>query len=99
VVEQFSDVAVNRSTRVVRWGGQVVALSPREYDLLAALMDRRGAVATRLELLREVRGYQSEVSSRTVDIHVAELRRNLEPAAAEPRHILTVWKAGYRVEA
>jgi DNA-binding response OmpR family regulator len=55
-------------------------------------------VAARLELLREVWGYQAEVASRTVDIHVAELRRKLEPQPAAPRHILTVWKVGYRLE-
>jgi DNA-binding response OmpR family regulator len=84
---------------VVRRAGAVVALTPKEYDLLAALLDRRGAVAARLELLREVWGYREEVASRTVDIHVAELRRKLEPQPAAPRHILTVWKVGYRFEA
>jgi DNA-binding response OmpR family regulator len=98
VVERFGDVEVNRSTRVVRRAGAVVALTPKEYDLLAALLDRKGAVAARLELLREVWGYREEVASRTVDIHVAELRRKLEPRPAEPRHILTVWKVGYRFE-
>jgi DNA-binding response OmpR family regulator len=99
VIERFGDVEVNRSTRVVRRAGIVVALTPKEYDLLAALLDRRGAVAARLELLREVWGYREEVASRTVDIHVAELRRKLEPQPAAPRHILTVWKVGYRFEA
>jgi DNA-binding response OmpR family regulator len=98
-VERFGDVEVNRATRVVRRGGAAVALTPKEYELLAALLDRRGAVAARLELLREVWGYQAEVASRTVDIHVAELRRKLEPQPAAPRHILTVWKVGYRFEA
>ena len=97
-VERFGDVEVNRATRVVRRGGAAVALTPKEYELLAALLDRRGAVAARLELLREVWGYQAEVASRTVDIHVAELRRKLEPQPAAPRHILTVWKVGYRLE-
>jgi DNA-binding response OmpR family regulator len=55
-------------------------------------------VATRLELLRAVSGYRSEVSSRTVDIHVAELWRKLEPTPAAPRRIVTVWKVGYRLE-
>ena len=90
-------VEVNRSTRVVRRAGAAVALTPKEYDLLAALLDG-GAVATRLELLRAVSGYRSEVSSRTVDIHVAELRRKLEPTPAAPRRIVTVWKVGYRLE-
>jgi len=98
VVAHFGDVEVNRSTHVVRRAGAAVALTPKEYDLLAALMDRGGAVASRHDLLREIWGYQAEVTSRTVDIHVAELRRKLEPSPAEPRHILTVWKVGYRFE-
>jgi DNA-binding response OmpR family regulator len=95
---RFADVEVNRATRVVRRAGELVALTPKEYDLLVALVDRDGAVAPRHELLREVWGYRDEVSSRTVDIHVAELRRKLEPRPAEPRHILTTWKVGYRFE-
>ncbi len=98
VVARFGEVEVNRTTRVVRRAGAPVALTPKEYELLAALMDRGGAVAARHDLLREIWGYQAEVTSRTVDIHVAELRRKLEPSPAEPRHILTVWKVGYRFE-
>lgn len=97
-VERFGDVEVNRATRVVRRAGAVVALTLKEYDLLVALIDRRGAVATRADLLREVWGYSHEVSSRTIDIHVVELRRKLEPQPSEPRHVLTVWKVGYRFE-
>jgi DNA-binding response OmpR family regulator len=96
---RFGDVEVNRATHVVRRAGEPVPLTPKEYDLLVALVDRHGAVAPRHELLREVWGYRAEVSSRTVDIHVAELRRKLEPNPGEPRHILTVWKVGYRFEA
>jgi DNA-binding response OmpR family regulator len=74
-----------------------VALRPKEFDLLAALIQRRGDVVSRDELLHQVWGYADEVFSRTVDTHVAELRRKLEPDPARPRHILTVRKAGYRL--
>jgi len=57
-----------------------------------------GRVASRLELLREVWGYAEDVMSRTVDTHVAMLRRKLEPDAAHPRHIVTVRTFGYRIE-
>jgi DNA-binding response OmpR family regulator len=96
--ERFGDVEVNRAARVVRRAGEPVALTLKEYELLVALIDRRGAVATRADLLREVWGYSQEVSSRTIDIHIVELRRKLEPRPAEPRHFLTVWKVGYRFE-
>jgi DNA-binding response OmpR family regulator len=94
----FGDVEVDPGTHIVRRGGEPVLLRPKEYDLLLALLQRRGQVATRAELLEEVWGYSGEVYSRTVDTHVAELRRKLEENAAEPRHILTVRKTGYRIQ-
>ena len=96
--ERFGDVAVDTASRTVTRGGQPVALTPKEFDLLVALLRRRGAVAGRFELLKEVWGHQTEVATRTVDIHVAELRRKLEDDPSSPRHILTVWKAGYRLD-
>jgi two-component system alkaline phosphatase synthesis response regulator PhoP len=97
-VDRFGEVQINRASRSVARAGQPVALTPKEYDLLLALMNRRGAVTTRTELLSEVWGYQSDVSTRTVDIHVSELRKKLEKNPAEPQHILTVRKTGYRFE-
>lgn len=96
--DRFDDVEVHRASRTVERAGAPVSLSPKEYDLLLALMNRNGAVATRNELLTEVWGYQADVSTRTVDIHVSELRKKLEKKPAEPRHILTVRKTGYRFE-
>ena len=93
----FGDVRVDTGTHTVRRKGEQVLLRPKEYDLLVALLRRKGQVATRAELLEEVWGYSDEVYSRTVDTHVAELRRKLEENAAEPRHILTVRKTGYRI--
>jgi two-component system alkaline phosphatase synthesis response regulator PhoP len=97
-VERFGEIEVNPASRTVYRAGRLVALTPREFDLLLALLRRRGAAASRVELLREVWEYQSGVVSRTVDIHVAELRRKLEADPADPRHIRTVWKVGYRLE-
>jgi DNA-binding response OmpR family regulator len=77
--------------------GNAVSLTPRAFDLLIALMDRKGRVASRHDLLRDVWGYANSVTTRTVDAHVAELRRKLEADPSAPRHILTVWKVGYRL--
>jgi two-component system, OmpR family, alkaline phosphatase synthesis response regulator PhoP len=96
--EHFGTVEINPASRTVTKEGTPVALSPKEFDLLLALVRRRGAVASRVELLREVWGHRVEVMTRTVDIHIAELRRKLEHDPSQPRHILTVWKAGYRLE-
>jgi two-component system, OmpR family, alkaline phosphatase synthesis response regulator PhoP len=93
----FGDVAIDPATRIVRKKGVEVAIRPREYELLVALLRRDGQLATRSELMREVWGYDDSVMSRTVDTHVLELRRKLENDPANPRHILTVLKAGYRL--
>jgi len=96
--ERFGVIEVIPASRSVLKSGKPVPLTPKEFDLLLALLHREGAVATRMELLTEVWGYSAAVLSRTVDTHVAELRRKLESDAAAPKHILTVRKAGYRLE-
>jgi two-component system alkaline phosphatase synthesis response regulator PhoP len=96
-VERFGEVEVHPGSRLVRRRGEEVPLTPKEFDLLWALLRRRGGVAARLELLAEVWGHRAAVMTRTVDMHVAQLRRKLEDDPAEPRHIVTVWKAGYRL--
>ncbi|MEO8637271.1 MAG: response regulator transcription factor [Gemmatimonadales bacterium] len=95
----FGQVRVDQSSRSVAVAGHTVSLTPKAYELMLALIRRDGAVASRVELLREVWGSAGDVVTRTVDSHMAELRRKLEPEAAEPRHFLTVWKVGYRFEA
>lgn len=92
----FGRIAVDTRSRIVTRDGVPCALTPKAYELLLALVRREGAVVSRLDLLKEVWGYGAFVISRTVDSHVAELRRKLEDDPAEPRHILTVWKVGYR---
>jgi two-component system alkaline phosphatase synthesis response regulator PhoP len=94
----FGAVRVDPAARSVTVDGEPVALSPKAFDLLLALIRREGRVASRKELLREVWGYGPLVLSRTVDSHVAELRRRIEPDADAPRHVLTVYKAGYRFQ-
>lgn len=85
------------SRRVFRKGAEVV-LTPKEFDLLVALLGREGAVAERRQLQQEVWGYQDDVTSRTVDMHVRQLRVKLEEDPAHPVHVLTVWGLGYRLE-
>jgi DNA-binding response OmpR family regulator len=99
LAEHFGEITIERASRLVLKDGATVSLAPLEYDLLLALFDRRGAVATRHELLREVWGHQAVVVSRTVDTHILELRKKLERDPARPRHILTVRKTGYRLQA
>jgi DNA-binding response OmpR family regulator len=96
-VVTLGDLEVSPAQRAVRRRGEEVPLTPKEFDLLMALVRRNGTVAGRLELLAEVWGHRAAVMTRTVDMHVAQLRRKLEDDPADPRHIVTVWKAGYRI--
>lgn len=98
VALRFGDIEIHAASRTVRKAGQPVQLRLKEFDLLMALVARAGNVVSRVELLREVWGYRGWVATRTVDTHVAELRRKLETDPAAPRHILTIRKVGYRLE-
>ena len=95
---RFGDVIVDTSSRSVTRNSAPCALTPKAYELLLALVRRNGAVATRNELLKEVWGYSAFVTTRTVDSHIAELRRKIEHDPANPRFVKTVWKVGYRFE-
>jgi DNA-binding response OmpR family regulator len=93
----FGEVEVDAVAQVVRRRGREVALAPKEFELLLALLRHGGGVATRASLLGEVWGYDRSVTSRTVDSHVAALRRKLEADPRAPRHLVTVYKTGYRL--
>jgi len=93
----FGEIDIDFSSRTVTRCGKECALTPKAYELLLALLKREGAVAGRTELLKEVWGYGAFIMTRTVDTHIAELRRKLEKNPAEPEHIVTVWKVGYRL--
>jgi DNA-binding response OmpR family regulator len=98
IPDHFGDVSVDLETRQVRRARTAVALRPKEYELLLALLRARGRVVTRIELLREVWGYADETETRTVDTHVARLRLRLEADPSHPRHIVTVRSLGYRID-
>jgi len=97
VIYRFGNVEVNAGAREVARNGEAVELTPKEFGLLIALLRRRGAVASRIELMKEVWGHSSAIISRTVDTHIAELRRKLESDPTRPEHIRTVRKSGYRL--
>jgi two-component system, OmpR family, alkaline phosphatase synthesis response regulator PhoP len=96
--ERFGDVIVDRGSRTVTKGGDQVSLSRKEFDLLLTLLDRPNIVVSRLELTRAVWGYADSVITRTIDTHIAELRRKLEDNPHEPEHILTAPTIGYRLK-
>ena len=84
---------IDSGRREVSVDGNEVQLAPKEFDLLWELLDHRGLVLTRDQLLERVWGYTFAGDTRTVDVHVGQLRRKLGPACP----IVTVWGVGYKV--
>jgi two-component system alkaline phosphatase synthesis response regulator PhoP len=92
----FGDVAVDFERAEVTKGGVPVNLASKELQLLRYLVDNRDRVVPREEIMRKVWEYSSEVSSRTIDVHVVWLRQKLEENPQKPRHIQTTRGKGYR---
>lgn len=97
-VIEFGGIRIDTEAREVVRDGRTVSLTPRAFDLLVALAKQEGRVVTRIDLLRDVWGHRGAVTTRTVDSHISELRQKLESDPASPRHILTVYKVGYRFQ-
>ena len=92
----FEDISVDfTKARLIRKGKQI-DLSERECRLLQHLIESRGEIVTRDELLEEVWGYEAPPMTRTVDVHISWLRQKLEDDPANPRFIVTVHGQGYR---
>ena len=94
-VYSFDNITVNFTTYDLRVDGDPVRLSAKEMDLLRFLVNHRGQVLSRLVLLEKVWNYDSEVSTRTVDTHILNLRRKLKDGPLN-RHIQTVHGVGYK---
>jgi DNA-binding response OmpR family regulator len=87
------DLSVDAGRHEVHVGDEEIQLAPKEFDLLWELLDHRGLVLTRDQLLERVWGYTFAGDTRTVDVHVRQLRRKLGEASP----IVTVWGVGYKV--
>jgi DNA-binding response OmpR family regulator len=90
---QHGDLSINAGKREVHVGEEEIRLAPKEFDLLWELLDHRGIVLTRDQLLERVWGYTFAGDTRTVDVHVRQIRRKLGDASP----IVTVWGVGYKV--
>ena len=90
---RHGDLLIDAGRREVRVGEEEIQLAPKEFDLLWDLLDHRGLVLTRDQLLERVWGYTFAGDTRTVDVHVRQLRRKLGDACP----IVTVWGVGYKV--
>jgi DNA-binding response OmpR family regulator len=92
---KHGDLEIDVGRREVLVSGKEVQLAPKEFDLLWELLDHKGLVLTRDQLLERVWGYTFAGDTRTVDVHVRQLRRKLGEASP----IVTVWGVGYKVAA
>jgi len=91
-------VEIDRETRQVRRNGKPVALTPTEYRILDVLMRHRGQILSRAQLLEHVAAH-GDVFDRTLDKHIANLRKKIEDNPSRPRHVVTVFGLGYRFPA
>jgi DNA-binding response OmpR family regulator len=94
----FGEVEVDLRRRLLRKGGVESHLTTHEAGTLGHLITHRGRDVSREELLKEVWGYAAALTTRTVDNQILKLRKKIEDAPSQPRHILTVHGTGYRFE-
>ena len=90
---RHGELHVDAGRREVHIGDEEIQLAPKEFDLLWELLDHKGLVLTRDQLLERVWGYTFAGDTRTVDVHVRQVRRKLGDASP----IVTVWGVGYKV--
>ena len=93
---RFGDVRIDFKKMETRKGSKRLRLSHREFDLLKFMIEHRGEVLPRERILSAVWGYENGSLTRTVDMHVAKLRKKIEDRPADPVHIVTVHRVGYK---
>lgn len=92
----FGNLVVDFDRHEVHKDGEMVDLSPREFQLLVFFIEHSGRVLSRDELLDGVWGYETIPFTRTVDTHIGKLRKKIEDCPADPNHIITVHRIGYK---
>lgn len=95
---RFDGLEVDGASREVRVGGRVVALTPKEFDLLHLMASSPRTVFTRPQLLDELWDLAFDGDPSTVTVHIRRLREKIEADPAQPRRLVTVWGVGYRFE-
>jgi DNA-binding response OmpR family regulator len=93
---RFGDVVIDFKRHEAHKGSEAIDLSPREFQLLAYFIQHRGEIVTRETLLDTVWDYNAIPFTRTVDMHIAKLRKKVEDNPADPKHIITVHRLGYK---
>ncbi|MCA9980384.1 MAG: response regulator transcription factor [Anaerolineales bacterium] len=90
------DLALNVEGFSLTVAGQAIELTKMEFDLLHVLMQNPGRAFSRLELLERTQGFAYDGYERTVDVHIKNLRKKIEPDPSNPTYVLTVFRVGYR---
>ena len=93
---QFRNIEINFRKYEAFKDGKTLKMSPREYEILHYLLERKGEVVTRDDLLNQVWGYESFPYTRTIDAHIATLRKKIEERPEEPEMIITIHGKGYK---
>jgi DNA-binding response OmpR family regulator len=94
----IADLSIDKEKRSVRRGDKPIGLTPIEFDLLMALAENPGRVYNRMQLLDKVQGDAYDGYDRTIDSHIKNLRKKIEPDPAKPRYLITVYGVGYKLE-
>jgi DNA-binding response OmpR family regulator len=95
-IHEIGDVTVDLARHEACKDGEPLALTPREFRLLGFFLEHVGEVVSREELLDAVWGYDTIPFTRTVDTHIAKLRKKIEPDPSNPEHLITVHRLGYK---
>jgi len=94
---EFADLSIDVEKHEVRRADKLIELTPIEFELLRVLAEAPGRVYSRMQLLDKVQGYAYEGYERTIDSHIKNLRKKLEPDPDRPRYIKTVRGVGYKL--
>ncbi len=95
-VHEFGNIVVDLDRHEATRDGTSMELTPREFRLLGYFLEHQGEVVSREQLLDAVWGYDTIPFTRTVDTHIAKLRKKIEDDPSDPRHIITVHRLGYK---
>ena len=90
------NLLLDEDAHVVKLAGAEIELTPMEYNLLHTLMSHPGRAFSRMELLKHAQGFAYDGYERTVDVHIKNLRKKIEPDPGQPAYVLTVFGVGYR---
>ncbi|MEM1094772.1 MAG: response regulator transcription factor [Bacteroidota bacterium] len=96
LIYRFGHVSVNFSTHEAYFDENEVSFTALEFDILRYLIENKERIVSRKELLRDVWGISQDIVTRTIDRHIASVRKKIEPDPTQPFHIETVYGQGYR---